>query len=90
LRGLKLQSQHIKSSINEFTTVSFNWETMVGNLNDSGNNAFIKGYDGTDYYSMDSVTYITGMNVDGDYSLVEQVAFTRNIVEQQFFSGLIK
>lgn len=90
LRGLKLQSQHIKSAINDFTTVSFNWEAMVGNLNDSGNNVFIKGYDGTDYYTMDSVSYITGMNVDGDYSLIEQVAFTRNIVEQQFFSGLIK
>jgi len=88
LKGLKLESQQINTSVgSNFTTVSFNWKGLVGNLNNTGNNLLIKANQGSEYYTLESVTPISGFDANGDLFFSEQSFYRRRMSENDFYSG---
>jgi hypothetical protein len=90
LKGLKLDSQQINTSTqSNFSTVSFTWKGLIGNLNDSGNNVYIKANNGAEYYELESVTPISGLDVNGDFFFSEQSFYRRKLAENNFFSGSV-
>lgn len=88
LRGMKLESQQISNNIDGFQTVSFSWNMMVGNLNDSGNNVYMKSYHGTPSFLLVNKIETTGIDIYGDLGFIEQVYFTRTITERLFETGV--
>lgn len=87
LKGMKLVSQEINSSIGQNASVSWRWKGVVpGNLRQSGSNFFMVANGGTEAYEVDSYHDIDGVDQFGNPLFLQEIVWKR-ILNENFFSA---
>lgn len=86
LKGLKLVSQEINSSIGQNSSVSWTWKGVIpGNLRQSGSNIFMVANGGTEEYEVNSYNDISGVDQFGNPLFLQEIIWKR-ILSENFFS----
>lgn len=86
LKGLKLVSQEINTSVGQNASVSWRWRGVVpGNLRQSGTNVFMVANGGTESYEVNSYQDLNGVDQFGNPLFSQEIIWKR-ILNENFFS----